>query len=163
MAFASRGNALLCRCIRALCFLHAAHLYRSAIYKPDARKADERLDGSTAQKYLAIANHLACDKFKANGSDTTKRFLDCLDTNPTSEHAKWLRGLKTNIEREHAYCSCGYRTRRECFSIHVYHNFNHYDTSGTKTSTTTFSTTSRCVGLIEGSILGPDSVLQLGF
>ena len=71
------------------------------IYEPDARKADERLDGSTARNYLAIAIHLACDKFKAIGSDTTKRFFDCLDTNSTSEHAKWLRGLKANIEREH--------------------------------------------------------------
>ena len=29
---------------------------------------------------------------KAVGSDATKRFFDCLDTNSTSEHAKWLRG-----------------------------------------------------------------------
>ena len=51
------------------------------IYEPDARKAEERLDGSTARNYLAIAIHLACDKFKAIGSNTTKRFFDCLDTN----------------------------------------------------------------------------------
>lgn len=71
------------------------------IYEPDARKADERLDGSTARNYLACLIHLAADKFKAVGSDASKRFFDCLDTNSTSQHAKWLRGLKANIEREH--------------------------------------------------------------
>ena len=44
---------------------------------------------------------MACDKFKAVGSDATKRFFDCLDTNSTSQHAKWLRGVKANIERAH--------------------------------------------------------------
>ena len=75
--------------------------YMLNIYEPDSKRADERLDGSTVRNYLASAIHLAADKFKAVGSDATKRFFDCLDTNSTSQHAKWLRGLKTNIEREH--------------------------------------------------------------
>ena len=71
------------------------------VYEPDQRKGEEHLDGSTTRNYLAIAIHLACDKFKAVGSDATKRFFDCLDTNSTSEYAKWLRGVKANIERAH--------------------------------------------------------------
>ena len=75
--------------------------YMLNVYEPDQRKGEEHLDGSTVRNYLGIAVHLACDKFKAVGSDTTKRFFDCLDTNSTSEHAKWLRGVKANIERAH--------------------------------------------------------------
>ena len=75
--------------------------YMLNVYEPDQRKGEEHLDGSTTRNYLAIAIHLACDKFKAVGSDATKRFFDCLDTNSTSEYAKWLRGVKANIERAH--------------------------------------------------------------
>jgi hypothetical protein len=75
--------------------------YMLHLYEPDSKKGDERLDGSTVRNYLACLIHLAADKFKAVGTDATKRFFDCLDTNSTSQHAKWLRGLKTNIEREH--------------------------------------------------------------
>ena len=75
--------------------------YMLNVYEPDQKKGEEHLDGSTTRNYLAIAIHLACDKFKAVGSDATKRFFDCLDTNSTSEHAKWLRGVKANIERAH--------------------------------------------------------------
>ena len=75
--------------------------YMLNVYEPDQKKGEEHLDGSTTRNYLAIAIHLACDKFKAVGSDATKRFFDCLDTNSTLEHAKWLRGVKANIERAH--------------------------------------------------------------
>ena len=75
--------------------------YMLHVYEPDQRKGEEHLDGSTTRNYLSIAIHLACDKFKAVGSDATKRFFDCLDTNSTSQHAKWLRGVKANIERAH--------------------------------------------------------------
>ena len=75
--------------------------YMLYVYEPDQRKGEEHLDGSTTRNYLAIAIHLACDQFKAVGSDATKRFFDCLDTNSTSEHAKWLRGVKANIVRAH--------------------------------------------------------------
>ena len=68
-------------------------------YEPDAKKADEFLDGSTSKNYLATLVNLAADKFKAVGSDASKRFFDCLDTNSTSPSAKWLRGLKANIIR----------------------------------------------------------------
>ena len=75
--------------------------YMLYVYEPDQRMGEEHLDGSTTRNYLAIAIHLACDQFKAVGSDATKRFFDCLDTNSTSEHAKWLRGVKANIVRAH--------------------------------------------------------------
>lgn len=71
------------------------------VYEPDQKKGEEHLDGSTTRNYLAIAIHAASDKFKAVGTDASKRFFDCLDTNSTSEHAKWLRGVKANIERAH--------------------------------------------------------------
>ena len=70
-------------------------------YEPDARKADEFLDGSTSKNYLATLVNLAADKFKSVGGDASKRFFDCLDTNSTSPYAKWLRGLKANIIRVH--------------------------------------------------------------
>jgi hypothetical protein len=75
--------------------------YMLNVYEPDQRKGEEHLDGSSTRNYLSIAIHLACDKFKAVGSDDSKRFFDCLDTNSTSEHSKWLRGVKANIERAH--------------------------------------------------------------
>lgn len=68
-------------------------------YEPDAKKADEFLDGSTAKNYLGSLINLAADKFKAVGTDATKRFFNCLDTASTSAEAKWLRGLKANIIR----------------------------------------------------------------
>lgn len=75
--------------------------YMLNVYEPDQKKGEEHLDGSTTRNYLAIAIHAASDKFKAVGTDASKRFFDCLDTNSTSEHAKWLRGVKANIERAH--------------------------------------------------------------
>ena len=75
--------------------------YMLYVYDPDKKKGEGNLDGSTTRNYLSIAIHLAMDKFKANGSAATKRFFDCLDTNSTSEHARWLRGVKNNIERVH--------------------------------------------------------------
>ena len=75
--------------------------YMLNVYEPDPRKGDDHLDGSSTRNYLGIAIHLAADKFKAVGTDATKRFFDCLDTNSTSESAKWLRGVKANIERAH--------------------------------------------------------------
>ena len=76
--------------------------YMLNVYEPDQRKGEEHLDGSTTRNYLAIAIHLACDKFKAVGSEATKRFFDCLDTNSTSEHAKWLRGVNEGEHRARA-------------------------------------------------------------
>jgi len=60
----------------------------------------ERLSGGTPANYLSIAINLAADKFKAVGSDATKRFFNCLDTSSTSDEIKWLRGLKANMKRE---------------------------------------------------------------
>ena len=79
-------------------------------YEADGKKADEyveadgdkkRLDGSTAKNYLSTLINLAADKFKANGSAASKQFFNCLDSNSTSEDAKWLRGLKANVVRVH--------------------------------------------------------------
>jgi len=58
------------------------------------------LDGGTPANYLAIAINAAAAKFKAVGSDATKRFFNCLDTNSTLEELRWLRGLKANMKRE---------------------------------------------------------------
>jgi hypothetical protein len=74
-------------------------LYTFKIEQGNANQGDPQ-DGSTVRNRIGTAINLACDKFKATGSSDTKRFVDCLDTNSTSEHAKWLRGLKANIMRE---------------------------------------------------------------
>lgn len=74
-------------------------LYTFKIEQGNANQGDPQ-DGSTVRNRIGTAINLACDKFKATGSSDTKRFFDCLDTNSTSEHAKWLRGLKANIMRE---------------------------------------------------------------
>ena len=84
------------------------------VYEPDQRKGKEHLDGSTTRNYLSIVIHLACDKFKAVGLDASKRFFDCLDTNSTSEFAKWLRGVKANKSERalpsHSPCAPPLRT-----------------------------------------------------
>ena len=80
-------------------------------------------------------------------------------TTRLSHHCPSIRCFPASL-REHRHRRVPgrvgrHRTRRECFIIHVCHKFNHYDTGGAKNSTTTSSTTARCVGVIEGSSWDP--------
>ena len=65
-----------------------------------AKNAGLPLEGDIPKNYLNIVINLAASKFKATGTDTTKRFFDCLDSKSTSDVAVWLRGLRANMKRE---------------------------------------------------------------
>ena len=64
------------------------------------KNAGNPLDGDTPKNYLNIIINLAASKFKATGTDTSKRFFDCLDQDSKADVAIWLRGLRSNMQRE---------------------------------------------------------------
>jgi hypothetical protein len=49
--------------------------------------------------YMGIIMNHAGNKYKANGSPQSKLFLQCLDTNSSSESAVWYKKLKTKMWR----------------------------------------------------------------
>mmetsp|Transcript_11867 Transcript_11867/g.25044 ORF Transcript_11867/g.25044 Transcript_11867/m.25044 type:complete len:409 (-) Transcript_11867:690-1916(-) len=76
------------------------YLLHSYTIGEGVKNAGEYLDGGSPKNHLQIALNLAADKFKAVGEPSTKLFFTCLDTNSTSQQARWLRGIKQNIKRE---------------------------------------------------------------
>jgi len=69
------------------------------IIEPGARNAGKHLAVETVLNTLGLVLNLARAKFAATGSDATKLFFTCLDSQSRTPHASWLRGLKINIRR----------------------------------------------------------------
>ena len=59
------------------------------------------LSHETAANYLSSIINQAAARFKATGSNTAKLFFTCLDTNATTDSAKWLHGLKNTMTRKY--------------------------------------------------------------
>ena len=78
----------------------AHFLLHTYVIPEGVRNHGEPLSGDTPKNYLNIALNQAADKFKAVGSDATKRFFSCQDQNSTSAEAVWLRKLRSNMRRD---------------------------------------------------------------
>ena len=62
--------------------------------------ADQFLTASTAVAYLRAIINRSSARFKAVGTDSSKLFFTCLESNASTAAADWLKGLTKNMLRE---------------------------------------------------------------
>ena len=62
--------------------------------------ADQFLTASTAVAYLRAIINRSSARFKAVGTDSSKLFFTCLESNASTASADWLKGLTKNMLRE---------------------------------------------------------------